>query len=376
MMTSIRAEIRNQLRVARESRSMSQSDLARRAEISRQALGAIESGTYAPGVGVALALARELGLSVEELFRGGSDGRIEAFVPTSSNRKFAAGARVALARVNGRTVAVAPPPAAFGLATADGVVDRTRGSRVSVEAYRSRAEIDSTVVVAGCDPAVSLVADWFSRRRAPSTVTPLPCSSREALRALSGGWAHVAGVHLRDPRTGDFNLGPVRRAVGHSRILLVNFARWEIGLAVASGNPLGIKSVEAIARPNIRLINRETGSGARMALDDAVRAVGLSAQKIDGYGREARGHLEVAGEIAAGRADLGVTIRVAALAYGLDFVPIRSERYDMVILERELETAPVQALMEALTSTAFAREVGSLCHYDTHEMGNIVAREG
>jgi molybdate-binding protein len=183
----------------------------------------------------------------------------------------------------------------------------------------------------------------------------------------------VAGAHLRDPNSGDYNLAQVR-AAGRGRICLINFARWEVGLATANGNPRGIRNFCDLGRSNIRIVNRERGAGARQVLDEALAEAGLKPNQIKGYQNEAGGHLEVAAAISEGRADTGVTIRVAAEAYGLGFIALREERYDLAIPEAELEAPPVSRMLDALTSRRFAREVAELCAYDTTRMGEEIAR--
>jgi putative molybdopterin biosynthesis protein len=126
----------------------------------------------------------------------------------------------------------------------------------------------------------------------------------------------------------------------------------------------------------MRLVNREQGAAARMMLDHTLSELGLERDHVVGYRDEAPGHLAVAATIAAGRADLGLTLRVAAAAYGLHFIPLREERYELVIHESELATPPVEALLATLNSGRFAREVQSLCGYDTTRMGEIVAHLG
>ncbi len=156
--------------------------------------------------------------------------------------------------------------------------------------------------------------------------------------------------------------------------MVVGFARWELGLATAPGNRLGIRGVADLARPDVRLVNREVGAGARAFLDEALAELSIPATRVDGYDREVGGHLEVAAAVAAGHADAGVTIRLAADTYGLPFVLMREERYDLVILERDLEALPIKAMLEALNSQRFAREVSQFCAYDTAQMGRTVAR--
>jgi putative molybdopterin biosynthesis protein len=113
------------------------------------------------------------------------------------------------------------------------------------------------------------------------------------------------------------------------------------------------------------------GSGARAALDEGLAAAGIGTRAIAGYRVEAGGHLEVAAAIAAGHGDVGLTIRIAAQVYGLDFIPLREERYDLVLLKSELDAPPVQALLEALNSRRLASEVAEFCAYDTSRMGHL-----
>jgi molybdopterin molybdotransferase/putative molybdopterin biosynthesis protein len=370
------ASVGKALASARAARDLTQTELARRAGISRQALGAIESGAYHPGVAIAIRLARELGASVEALF-GEIDDETSSLVDASWSgdaRRITAAAqsRVVLARVRGKAVAVAQPAAHLTLATADGVVQRARRRRVDVCTFRLPGEIDSTLLMSGCDPAVTLLVDWLARRRSPVHAVAIPCSSRAALRSVADGHAHVAGVHLRDQKSGEYNLAPIRRALGNRRSMVVNFARWELGLATAPGNPLAIRGFADLARPRLRIVNREDGSGARAALDHALGAVGTQRERIAGYEFEVRGHLEVAAAIAAGMADAGVTIRLGADAYGLDFLPHQEERYDLVFMEDEAESAPFKAMLDALNSRRFSREIAQLCGYDTAQMGQVV----
>jgi molybdopterin molybdotransferase/putative molybdopterin biosynthesis protein len=361
---------------ARMARNLTQTEMARRAGISRQALGAIESGAYHPSVAIAIRLARELGASVESLF-----GEIDDETSTLVDASWSGDARlphppshfrVALARVRGKVVAVPQPAAHLTLVPAAGLLQRARRHHADVATFQLPGEIDSTLLMAGCDPAASILADWLVRRRSPVHAVAVPCSSRDALRALVDGRAHVAGVHLRDQKSGEYNLAPISRALGHRRSTVVNFARWELGLATAPGNPLAIRGFADLERPGLRIVNREDGSGARLALDQALGELGIQSERIAGYEFEVGGHLEVAAAIAAGLADTGVTIRLGADAYGLHFIPHRDERYDLVIMEQEAESAPIKAMLDALNSRRFAREISQLCGYDTAQMGHTV----
>jgi putative molybdopterin biosynthesis protein len=370
-----------QLRRVRLVKGMTQDELARRAGISRQALSAIESGSYQPGVRVALALAHELGESVEALFGApASPAHVDAVWmggdTSSQHRATPAAPRraVALGRVGGRLVALSQPPPTLRLASAAGVLEHAKGRRARVAVFRSGAEIEATLMVAGCDPAVAVLGDFLGRSGSGISLAPLGSTSRVALSALLSGGVHAAGVHLGDRKGGEYNLAAVKEVVGRRRAIMVNFASWELGLSVRRGNPMRIESIADLAETGARIANREPGSGARRVLDQALKELKIASHSIAGYEREFSGHLEVAAAVAAGDADAVLTLRVAAEAWGLGFVPVRAERYDLVILDRETGSAPVKALLDALNSSRFANELAALSGYDTGSTGRVIAR--
>jgi putative molybdopterin biosynthesis protein len=369
------ADRETRLARARIARRLTQIELAKRARISRQALGAIESGVYQPSVTVALRLARELSETVEALFGddNGEDSDCLDVGWSGVDGEAYRRPRVALGRVGGRLVAVEQPAAQLALIPCAGVVRRATHRRAEVSTFLSKDEIDSTLLIAGCDPAAAILANWLARRHSPVSAVIIQCSSTRALGTLVAGQVHAAGVHLRDPKSGEYNLAQVRRALGRRRAVVVNFASWELGLATAAGNPRHIKSAADLARPGLKIVNREPGAGARSALDEGLAELGLSADKVSGYRTELAGHLEVAAAIAAGQADTGVTLRVAAEVYGLGFIPLREERYDLVIPLQELDSPLVKAMLDALSSRRFAREIGDFCMYETGKMGQVIA---
>ena len=366
------------IRAKRRALNLTQIELARRTGLSRQALGAIESGVYQPGIGAALSLARELGETVERLFgvEDEKEGRhlaahwYDDIVDSRSSRR----PRASLGRVGGRVVAVPQNAAGLSLSPVAGIVARRKGNRAEVVTYNSSDEIDAALLIAGCDPSVTLLADWMTRHHSPARLVPILCSSSRALDALVRGCAHTAGVHLRDADAEDYNLESVSRALGRRAAIVVTFARWEVGLAVRARNPFGIATIADLARPRLRIANREPGSGARAVLDTGLRQAGIRPDRVAGYQSEYSGHLEVANAIASGQADTGVTLRVAADAYELEFIRLREERYDLVILAAEVDKAPVRAMLDTLNSRRFAREISQFCGYDTEPMGRVVAR--
>jgi putative molybdopterin biosynthesis protein len=151
---------------------------------------------------------------------------------------------------------------------------------------------------------------------------------------------------------------------------VVGFAVWEQGIMLAPGNPLGVGAVEDLARPELRLLNREEGSGSRAVLDRALARAGVEESAIPGYrGTAAAGHWAVAQGVAAGSADAGVGIRAAARAFGLAWVPLEEERYDLVIPDALLGDPAVEALLDLLRFPALQAQVESLGGYDIAPMG-------
>ncbi|MEE8466061.1 MAG: substrate-binding domain-containing protein, partial [Dehalococcoidia bacterium] len=228
-------------------------------------------------------------------------------------------------------------------------------------------ELDSpTLAMLGCDPAVGLLEAGL-RSKGVALVAGEE-GSRQALLSLARGEAHVAGCHLLDDATGTYNGSWVRQLVPFP-CTLVTFASWQQGLIVAFGNPKQIQGVSDLANPGIRLVNRQEGSGSRALLDRVLTGAGVPIGGVDGYEREESGHLAVAAAVASGSADAGVGVKAAAVAMGLDFLPLEEERYDLVIPDHFLDEGPVQALLDLLRSPTLHRRVESLGGYDVSHMG-------
>jgi putative molybdopterin biosynthesis protein len=374
-MPTIRAASR--VRAARLDRGIAQGQLATEAGISRQALSAIEAGAYTPNVAVALRLARALGKNVESLFGdAGFESLTATLVDEPGARRCIAGAHVGLARVGGKLVAVPRPVTSLSLLPAGGMVEQlSQEGKARVSSFRTSAEIDATLLVVGCDPAAVVLSDYLAHRTPFVELVSCQCSSLSALDCVADGRSHVGGVHLRDPGGAEYNVAVVRRKFGRRPVTIVNFARWELGLASRPGGRR-VQSLADLLSSDFRIANRPRGSGARIVLDEAIAELGVNPHTLSGYESELPGHLEVAEEIAAARADAGLTLRVAAEAFGLSFAPLREERYDLVIPKREMDSPAVKVLLEALSSSRLAAEVSRLCLYDTSEMGNVIARIG
>jgi molybdate-binding protein/DNA-binding transcriptional regulator YhcF (GntR family) len=194
-------------------------------------------------------------------------------------------------------------------------------------------------------------------------------SSLGGLFALAGGDCDLAGCHLLDAESGDYNVPFVRRVLPGERIELVTLAAREQGLLVAAGNPRRIGGLADLARPGLRFVNRPRGTGTRVLFDRLLAEAGVPADAIDGYRREEPTHLAVAGAVAAGAADAGLGIRAAARALGLGFVPLAHERYELALRAETAQQPAVRAVLAALREPAFIAAVEALDGYDTRETG-------
>ncbi len=367
-------KLSNGVRAARQERCLTQTALAEAAGISRQSLGSIESGRADPSVSVAVSLAGALERSVEDLFGAPQDPRLLT-AELASMTDSAVGARVVLTYLRNRWVAHAlGQMRPNDSQAADGVVLReSRTTKVKVTPLRSPSEARDNIVILGCAPALGLLADRLNRSSGPGRFVWLEHSSGAALERFGRQQAHVAGVHLRDEATGQPNVSAVKSALSTARTCLVTLARWEAGLVVRPGNPLGIRSAADLGRTGMRIARREAGAGAQQLLEQQLRAAGLDPAKTLRRSPLARGHLEAALTVAVDGADVALTMRNAALAYRLDFIPIAEERFDLV-LDRDASSDPRLArLFEVMQSKSFHRELSSLGGYDVTECGHAVS---
>jgi molybdate-binding protein/DNA-binding XRE family transcriptional regulator len=364
------SRVRSRLAAVRQQRGIAAAELARHAGVSRQTIYAIEAGDYVPNTAVALKLARALEVAVEDLFRLDPEEpepppKVEAVLIGPGDRF--AGSPIELCRVDERMVGVPAAPAPWQLAPADGLLANPR--RGTVQLLHEEFE-ESRLLVAGCDPATPILARRLER--ASVGMVTAAVNSSVALRLLQRGLVHVAGTHLKD-ESGEPNRAAIHRHFPRKGAAVFAFAVWEEGLLLARGNPKTIRRIEDLARKGVRLANREKGSGSRQLLDRELKAAKIAGEAIEGYGDvPAAGHLEAAWRVYTGMADVCLATRSAGRAFGLDFIPLASERYDLVIQERHLELAPVERLLDILSQAAFRRELESRCGYDTRQTGQRV----
>jgi putative molybdopterin biosynthesis protein len=359
----------NQLHEIRTRRGIGVAGLARQTGVSRQTIYAMEAGDYVPNTSVALQLARVLEVSVESLFT------LEADAPESApsvpveflGPRIQQGQPVQLCRVGKRTLGISAAPQTLGLPLADGVAL----SASSAQAFEDQPAYDKRLLVAGCDPAISVLAQFLLRSEGVELIAA-PCSSRTALEWLKEGKVHVAGSHLRDDRTGEYNLPVIKRLFPQGGVRVVTFAIWDQGLVIMRGNPKGIRAAADLGRKGVTIVNREQGAGSRQLLDKELAASGISNRQISGYHTIANGHLPAAFRVSCGDADCCIATRSAAQAFGLDFIPLATERYDLVFPRRYEDFPAIQSLLDVLHRSALRRRLELLAGYDTSHTGNLV----
>lgn len=229
------------------------------------------------------------------------------------------------------------------------------------------------VMLGSDDPALDLLADRLRADDAAADVVTVAMGSLEGLIALRHGLGHVAGCHLLDPETGDFNRSYARALFPGRRLTLMTLAHRQQGLMLPVGNPRGWTTLDEAIAGGARIINRNRGSGTRVALDRLLAAAGVDAAAVAGYGDEVVTHRQAARLVAGGSADVALGIFAAAAAEGLDFVPLLEERYDLVTPTPVYESGLLDPLIALLRSESFRRAVDALGGYATRETGRIGA---
>ncbi|MFQ5408040.1 MAG: molybdopterin biosynthesis protein [Anaerolineales bacterium] len=291
--------------------------------------------------------------------------------------------RVTVGRVGGRTIA-APLSRGAGvissLVRADGIVKVPRfsegfaaGAEVTVHLYRPPHEIENTIVAIGShDLALDLLAQYLATRAPGMRLVSANVGSLGGLVALRRGECHLAGSHLLDPESGEYNHSYVAQYLPGEQVVLVKVVGREQGLIVPAGNPKQIDGLEDLARPDVRFVNRQRGAGTRVLLDYELEARQIASEVIAGYDHEEYTHLAVAAAVASGIADCGMGIRAAASAIKLDFVPLAQERYDLVIPRTHYDSPLLRPLLALLRDDEFQQAVNVLPGYSVEGMGEIV----
>jgi putative molybdopterin biosynthesis protein len=368
-------EVTTKLAELRARRGLGAAQLAEKIGVSRQTVYAIEAGTYVPNTAVSLKLARALETTIEEIFQIAPEAQtpdeiLEATI-LGDCEFMAPGQPLRLCRVDRNLVGVAPESGGWGLPPADAVLIEPIGNSQSpakVRVLGDKWKKPTRILLAGCDPSVSILAQTLQAQDCELIVAYE--NSSHALEFLRDGMVHIAGTHLVDRATGKTDLLPVTRMFGRNAIAVISYAVWEEGLVVARGNPKHIAGIADLARKDVRFTNRELGAGCRRLLDDLLHKEGISPKQIKGYERLTIGHLPAARLVRDDEVDCCISTGVVARSLSLDFIPLAQKPYQLIVRRTHLKLPAVQTLIETLGRTSFRREVEAGTGYDMSKAGD------
>ena len=248
------------------------------------------------------------------------------------------------------------------------------GEKVRIELLRDEHEIRNTLVFIGShDNILDVLANLLHRARPLCRLSSAHVGSMGGILAIKRGEAHLAGTHLLDEETGEYNISFIRKFLPSIPLQLINLTYREQGLLVRKGNPLGIKSFADLGRKEVRFINRQRGAGTRLLTDMHLKRLGITPGQVNGYDREEYTHMNIASAIASNNADTGLAIRAAAVALDLDFIPVAAERYDLILPKAFRDDPKVMLLLTTIRENREFRDmVNKLGGYDLRDCGKLM----
>jgi len=290
--------------------------------------------------------------------------------------------RVGIGKVGERYVATPLERAAGSITTlirAEGIIripalleGVSQKGEIEAELLVDERELEDTVVVIGShDITIDILADEIRQRGYDIRVSSANVGSLGGLIALKKQTCHIAGSHLLDTETGEYNISYINRYLKGVGISVFNLVLREQGLIISKGNPKGIRGIADLERPDVTFVNRQAGSGTRVLLDFKLKQLGVDPAAIRGYDHEEFTHMAVAVDVLSGAADCGLGIFAAAIALDLDFVPVEREQYDLIIPSAILNQSNIQAVLNTIRSENFRNRVISLGGYDPGNSGKL-----
>lgn len=244
------------------------------------------------------------------------------------------------------------------------------GDKIQVELIRNLDEIKNSIMIIGShDITLDILADEAKKYNPDISISSVHLGSLGGLMALKRHESHIAGTHLLDEETGQYNLSYINRLLPERKISLINLVYRQQGLIVKKGNPENIKGLSDLLERKLTFCNRQRGSGTRILLDYELKKLGIEGENIKGYDREVYTHLAVASAVETGMANAGLGIFAAAKALDLDFVPIAEERYDLAIPDEFLSNQGISLIIDILAKEDFQKRIKDLGGYDTRDMG-------
>ncbi len=292
--------------------------------------------------------------------------------------------RVKIGRVGNRTVATSLPRGAgsiTSLTEADAIIRIPNhvegikdGQPVAAELLRPLAAIKDTIIVVGShDNTLDVLSDEIKARHSRLSLSSSHVGSMGGLMAIKRGACHMAGSHLLDPSDGSYNTSYIDKYLPGINVKRVNLVFRDQGLIVPANNPKNIRGIEDLTRVDVTFINRQPGSGTRILLDFRLDALGVTADQVGGYENEEYTHMAVAVAVLSGAVDVGLGIFAAAQALNLDFIPVVTEQYDLIIPEHHFDSEKIQKLLEIINSDPFKRRIGGMGGYSTEQTGKLLA---
>lgn len=291
--------------------------------------------------------------------------------------------RVKLGAVGNKIVAI-PLPRGAGCITsiteADGIIrvpNNVEGIKpqesATVELLHPLSLIKNTIVAVGShDNTLDIIADQIKAGHSSLTLSSSHVGSMGGLMAIKKRVCHLAGSHLLDIDDGSYNISYIKKYLPNTKVKLINLVFRDQGLIVSPENPKAIKGIEDLDRNDITFINRQAGSGTRILLDYKLNQLGMEPEKISGYDNEEFTHMSVAVAVLSGSVDVGLGIFAAAKALNLDFIPVVTEQYDLIIPEEYFEWENIQVLLETISTKEFKDRVEALGGYSTEKTGEII----
>lgn len=291
--------------------------------------------------------------------------------------------RVKIGSVDGRMISSQLPRGSGSITTlteADGIIRIPRNieglpenQAVDAHLLRPRSDIENTIVITGShDNTLDLLADQVRRHHGRVSVSSSHVGSMGGLMAIKKGACHMAGAHLLDPEDGSYNLSYIKKYLPDEKLWVINLVMRDQGLIVLKGNPKNILAIEDLKNRDLSFINRQPGSGTRILFDYKLDANGISPDEIRGYQNDEYTHMSVAVSVLSGRADTGLGIHAAAKALDLDFIPVVTEEYDLIIPDRFYRTDKMQAMLETIETKDFKDRVNAMGGYNTDTTGKVI----
>jgi putative molybdopterin biosynthesis protein len=260
-----------------------------------------------------------------------------------------------------------------------GLIDEwvMNSARESVRTPARKSTPENQIVIAGSnDLALELLVKNANLLHPEFTISISSIGSLAGLIALKNESCHIAASHLLDLETGEYNTSFIKKHFPQLKVVILNLAHREQGLIVKKGNPLGIKTLSDLAGKKVRFVNRQEGSGTRVLVDYRLKENGIDPAEISGYDRIAYTHMEVALDVFSGSADAAVGIYATVRLLGLDFIPLTTERFDLIIPSDIFASTAVKALREVLTSAEYKSNISRMGGYETQETGKIMYERG